>query len=336
MGAFADHRAGAQARVWSDDGAGGDRGAFQMRMAADARTGLHRHAGSEHHKGFDFDIILDLRVVGQEHRVGRDHRDTVRQQGGAAALLELGFGIRQFSAAVDASDRDFVGHGEGAFDAIGARQSRHIGQVIFALGVVVLEQRGPVEEFLRIGGVTAGIAQHHALFGFRSVLEFDNAVEEAVRRQQHAAIRARIGRFKGQQSQPGADLGRKAFGDHLGGDQRHVAIDDQQGAGKIGQRIPGACGGMAGAQLLMLDGAVAAQRFGILAHRVACGRGHHHDARHIGAAQRSHHMAQQRQARHLVQHLGQRGFHPRSLSRSQYDSSPCHGVRVVPSRKKIK
>ena len=97
-----------------------------------------------------------------------------------------------------------------------------------------------MEEFLRIRRITAGIAQADAALGLGRVLEFHDAVQEPVRGQQHAAIGARIRRLERQQGQARARLGLQAFGNHLAGDQRHVAIDDQQGAGKIRQRLFGA------------------------------------------------------------------------------------------------
>ncbi len=96
---FADHRAGTQARIGPDNGAGTDGRAFQMGMAADARAGLHRYAGREHREGLDLDIVLDRRVMGEEHRFRRGHGDAVFQQRGAFALLEHGFGLRQLGAA---------------------------------------------------------------------------------------------------------------------------------------------------------------------------------------------------------------------------------------------
>ena len=91
-------------------------------MAAQPRPALHRHAGTEHHKGFDLHVILHRRVMGEEHRFRRGHGDAVVQQPGADAALEFGFRLRQFGAAVDAGDRNLVGHRDGAFDAVGARQ----------------------------------------------------------------------------------------------------------------------------------------------------------------------------------------------------------------------
>ena len=80
-----------------------------------------------------------------------------------------------------------------------------------------------MEEFARIGGIAAGIAQGHAAFGFRSVLEFDDAVEEAVGRQQHPAIGARIA---GLEPDDG-DAVRIEHGLDVGGlQQGHVAIGD--------------------------------------------------------------------------------------------------------------
>jgi len=74
-----------------------------------------------------------------------------------------------------------------------------------------------------------------------------------------------------------------AFQDGAAGDQGHVAIDDQQGAGKIRQHIPGAGCGMTGAELFLLDGALRALRLGIGANLFPRRRGHDHDLVHTSA-----------------------------------------------------
>ena len=112
-------------------------------MAAQPRAGLHRHAGAEHHKRLDLHVILHHRVMGEEHRFRRGHGDAVLEQPGAKACLEFVFRLRQFGAAIDARDRDFVRHRDGAGNAVGARQGGHIGEIIFLLGVVVFQLLPP-------------------------------------------------------------------------------------------------------------------------------------------------------------------------------------------------
>ena len=101
--------------------------------------------------------------------------------------------------------------GQGAFDAFGLGEGGHIGEIIFLLGIVVLQRRRPAEEILRIGGIAAAIAQGDAALGFAGVLEFDNAVQKSVRRHQHPAILGRIGEVAGQQRQAGARLRLRAL-----------------------------------------------------------------------------------------------------------------------------
>ena len=193
-----------------------------------------------------------------------------------------------------------------------------------------------MEKLLRIGGIAAGIAQADPTLGGRGVLELDDAVQKSVRSHQNPAIGGRIGRLEGQHGKPGAGLCPQALGNDLAGDQGQVAIDDQQGAGKIRQRVLGAGRGMAGAQLLVLDGAFAAQRLGIVAHRIAGGRRHHHNALHPGRPQRADDMAEQRQPGHLVEDLGKCRFHTGALPSGKDHGSLRHGVWVVPCEKKMK
>ena len=60
------------------------------------------------------------------------------------------------------------------------------------------------------------------------------------------------------------------------------------------------------------------------ANRFARGGGHNHDLVHACALERGQDMAQQGQACHLVQHLGQRGFHPCALTGSEDNGGLRH------------
>ena len=338
MGSLADIGAGTQARIGPDDGARRHFCALQMRIGADDGAAFHHHAGTEDHKRFDQRVVADFSVVREIHRLGRGHADTGIEEAAADGLLHQAFGARQFGAAVHAHHHRLVGEGQRAFDALGAGDDGHVGKVIFALGILVLQRPGPAEEFRRLGGIKTAVAEGDAAFGLRGVLELDDAAQKTVRRHQHPAVRGRIGGVERRQAQAGARLRLEQVGDGLRRDQGGIARRDHQRAVKSGQRVPGGGGGMARAQLLVLDGGRAAQRGGIGAHRFARGRRHHHDAVHPGAAQRLDDMAQHRKARNLVQDLGQAGFHAGAGARSQNDGGFIHAgaclfsCRNVPDR----
>ena len=107
MRARADLGARPQTGKRTDDRAAGNRGAFQMGMAAQPRAGADRHAGAEHHKGFDLHVILHHRVVSEKHVCGAD-MVTPSWQPCAGAVLNLSSAYAS-SAAMDPQDRNFIG-----------------------------------------------------------------------------------------------------------------------------------------------------------------------------------------------------------------------------------
>ena len=71
------------------------------------------------------------------------------------------------------------------------------------------------------------------------------------------------------------------------------------------------------------------------AHK-ANGKVYHHNAVHACVLEGRHDMAQQWQTRHLVQNLGQRGFHPCPLTGGKNYRSFRHDAPVRSVRKKMK
>jgi len=158
LDAFAQVRAGAQAGVGADLGAGRDPGALDMAKAADARALGHLGAGAEDDKGFDGRAYADVRVPGEVDGVGGAHGHALRQEMIALGLLEQRLGLGQFGLRVDAHDRVFGGEDGAGRGAALARQLDHVGQIVFALGVVVRHLGQQLEQQADRGRHDAGVA----------------------------------------------------------------------------------------------------------------------------------------------------------------------------------
>uniref|UniRef100_A0A0N4Z6A7 Chaperone protein DnaK n=1 Tax=Parastrongyloides trichosuri TaxID=131310 RepID=A0A0N4Z6A7_PARTI len=146
LDALAQVRAGTQAGVGADLGAGRDLGALDMAEAANARALGHDRAGAEDDEGLDGRARADVRVPSKVDGVGGAHGHALRQEMIALGLLEQGLGLSQFGLRVDAHDRVFGGEDGAGRSAALAGQFDHVGQIVFALGVVVRDLGQQLEQ----------------------------------------------------------------------------------------------------------------------------------------------------------------------------------------------
>jgi hypothetical protein len=126
--------------------------------------------------------------------------------------------------------------------------SDDVGQVVLALGVVILQRPHPARQRLRGRGHDAGVdLSDGALLGVGVLVLDDAAHGFAVA--QDAAVAGGVGQIDGQQCQPlaGADLGQRPG--RRAADQRHVAIEDQRCAGLVTEQRQRLQHGVSGAQL---------------------------------------------------------------------------------------
>jgi hypothetical protein len=149
----------------------------------------------------------------------------------------------------------------------------------------------------------------------------------------HAAIAGGVRHVHGQQRQPlaGTEFHQALQGG--GGDQRHVAIQDQRDA-VVGQHRRGLLYRVTGTEL----GLLADERhFGFVVRRrptrhrsldlLRSVAGNDDDAPNVQFRHAVNHMLQQWASAQTMQHFGQTTFHPRSLARGHdYHIDCCHAL----------
>ena len=137
MRSHAEGRSWAQSRERTDDRAGPDGAAFQVAEGTDLGSLLHGHAGTEHDSGSDRYIRREARIEAEEYAGRVRHRDPFFHRRVSQSALEHGLGFGEFDPGVDAAQ--FV---EWRLDrrdvlAFGRCEGHDVGQVVFALGVVI-------------------------------------------------------------------------------------------------------------------------------------------------------------------------------------------------------
>ena len=187
-----------------------------------------------------------------------------------------------------------------------------VGEVDLALAVLVAHLGQQLPEQLGAEQVDPRVALLDRELGGARVGGLDDARDPAGRVAQHDAGHLHLRR---QQDQVGARLG--LVPQHplqgLGAQQRRIAIQDQDVAAKAFQGASGLEHGVAGAALLALEhqlGASPDRRADLL------GAVSHHDDQTLRAERlgRRERIVEHRPAGDRVQHLGQRGLHPRPLA----------------------
>ena len=208
-----------------------------------------------------------------------------------------------------------------------AGQCDDIGQVIFALGIVIADLGQELPEQRAIHRHDAGIAEADPPLRRRGVAMLDDRLQPALAVGDQPAVFPGIGgphpQHHRRRTVGGAAPGQEAL-EGRGRDEGGIAIEDENVARRLVARCPrlaerlfGREHRMAGAELLRLDGA----RMG--RHRLAdrFHAGCHHDD-HRRCAQRGQarqHMADHRPAGDGMQHLRQIGLHPRALAGGKDD-----------------
>ncbi len=307
MSAFADQAAGADAGERADDGAWFDGAAFEVRKGADGDIGCEAHAGAEHHVGFDGDIGGEDGVGGEKHSVRGGHGDTGGEGGGAQAGLQGRFGGGKLGAGIDAKTllpwRFDHAHGL----TIGAGAGHEVGEVIFGLGVVIINAAQPGAQGGGVAGEAADIAQGDRFFGLGGVSAFDDALGGAVLGDD-AAKRAGIGRVGADQSEAGSVGAAHRIDQGLenrGGEQRIIAVNDGDEA--FAELRFGGAGGVGGAEPFGLDQAGVRRGEGGDGGHVR--PGDHHDPV-IERGEAVDQVREHRQARDAVRHFRVARFHP--------------------------
>ena len=208
------------------------------------------------------------------------------------AVARDGGELRELDAAVDAQAVAVViAVEDGDCLAVALEDLEHVGQIVLGLRVVVADLVNVRGELRAVEGVAAGVAleQRGGLLGC-AVLLLDDALNLAVGTQLDAAVAEGVGRGHGHDGAgelAGGD-GLRELGDGVGGDERQVAVEHDNGALRDAAGLECDLYGVAGAQALgLLDaldfgGAVGVGAVDQGAHLVGVAADDDHDAAAAG------------------------------------------------------
>ena len=248
-----------------DHGAGCDRGVSHHAVRADLHPIAQMHRALEHAVHIDLDVGAAVQLATQvEPRRVQKANAGVHERVGALTLhdaLELG----QLLRAVHAQHfRGRGGLGRDDRDTVGHRHRDHIGQVVLALGVAVVQSRQPVAKATRRRRHRTGVDLADGALRLARVLVLDDRSDRRAARARtphDAAVAARVVEVDGEQCEPLAAtcVGQSAQGGRA--DHGRVAVDDEGHSRDVG--VQPWCG---------LLHRVACAELGRLAHALPCGR----------------------------------------------------------------
>ena len=295
-----------------------------MAEAANAGPAGDLRARAEHDIGLDGRAAAHLGVEREMHRLGCGHGHAGGEEGLALNLLEQGLGHGQLALGVDAHDGVLIGEHRPGRGTAPAGQLDHVGQIEFALGIVVPDLGQQFEQQADRRGHDAGVAGGQGQNLGRGFLGLGYGRERVAVHDQPAIVAG----IAGLEADDGdALVGREDRLDIGGAQQGHVAIGDDHLTHEIAEH--GLCGahGVAGAQGRVLNGdGVLPQPFDdMVAHLRGVRPDHHHDplaAQRLGGVDG---VVQHGPAADRMQHLGQSRLHARALAGREDDGGPPVG-----------
>ena len=338
-GAFADLGAGTKPRIGADDRAGAHLRPLKMAKGANLDAFGDRYAGAEHGIGADRHIRAEYRIEAEPGGRRIQERRPVFHRCLAETRLQHRFRLGELGTVVDAHDFFRRCHSMDAIEAASAGASDDIGEVIFALGVVVADVVEKGKEMPAVDRDDAGIAQCNLGVDGIGVEALDDALKPAVRPKNEAAV---CGVVVGLESEyrerragaPGSQQGVE----RLRRDQRHIAIKHQHIPAESVERLFRHQNRVAAAEALLLDGDFGlrrAVRQG-LADALHVRPEDQHQALRCEAARGGEHMMQHRPPGNRVQHFRPARLHARALPGCQNDdgglshvSGGCHMLELI-------
>ncbi len=241
--------------------------------------------------------------------------------------------VGQVHAVVDAEGDRGIGQDMRPHGPAGrAQRGQDVREVRLALG-------GARRERLQGGEQRAGVEQvqarvdladrHLRLGGVAGHLRLDHAVHAAAGVPHHAAVAARVGELHRRDRRPRVAVTGDQRLDRLGGEQRHVAVDDERRCARIDQ-AGGGHDGAAGAVGLGLHGDLDA--LGQVRREPPVRVVDDDHARGAGLLGGLDRPQKHRPSADRVQDLGQGGAHPGALARREDDHCGCrHRGEIVVS-----
>ena len=209
--------------------------------------------------GWIDDVRLDLDVSVDPRRGGVDDRDAREHVRGVDAVAQPRGNRRELGARVDAVGLERILRAlDRARLPVADEDAERVGDVELALRVV---RRQPFErrpELRRVEDVDAGVdLAERELLG-RGVARLDDPREPAVRVPHDPAVCRGVGRLEGEDGRGGSGGAMRLDerGDRLRPQRGHVAVEDEDVAVEVAERLARAADGVAGAARLLLHGDV--------------------------------------------------------------------------------
>ena len=187
-------------------------------------------AGAEHDIRLDHDIAPEPRIGREEHGLRRDQGCAPIHRAPPQPLLHQRFGGGQLGAGVDAQEVLGRQFSDAARKALRAGDRDDVGQIEFALGVVVPDSVHKIEGMARIDRHDAAVAEPDRPFLGAGVPGLDDAHELAVAAEHEAAIGSGVGwphaGDRDRHLRRAAPRGEQ-LGDGFAAQQRGVAIEHE-------------------------------------------------------------------------------------------------------------
>ena len=298
----------ADARKRPDQHAPADAYALDVAEGVDDGVGPDGHAGTEADVGPDPDIGAELRVGRQPDRAGIGHRDPARHRGGAQPLLQRLLGRGQFGARIDALELGLLARHGDRLVAGFTRHTDRVGEVEFALHIVVAEGAEQRRDQPAVDAHDAGIGEGDRSFCRVGVPALHDLDQLAVLHDEPAVGRGIAGdEAQHAHRRPCPGAGRKQLAQAGRRHQRRIAEHDQDRPFVPVERLQGGPGRMSRSQWLALDH----RRMGHegLGHLGGAGGDHADDARGLQRLCIGQYVGQHGAIGQGMQDLRQRRFH---------------------------
>ena len=313
-----------EGRVGADNGAARDRG---RALELGARQ--------------DLDVLLEGDGAVDPHARGVADRHARELPAAHDHGVEPLGRVAQLHAVVDTRDEPALAHGQGGDRLPGSpHEADDIGEVLLLLHVVGAHEGERVAQGRNAEHIGARVDLGEGALGVGGIFLLDDAVEGSGRVAHHAAVARGVGEH-------GAEHGRDrgvipVLGDEsgqcVGVEQRHVARDDEHVACEVCRKgIQRHFGGPPRARNLVLidDRAVAVALEHGRRDAVALVPHDGHEVGRIESARGGEHVADERDARQAVQHLGGLRLHAGALPGSEHydgEARVSHGFILSAAR----
>ena len=224
---------GPQPRKRAHYGALGDARALDMGKRPDRHVVADSDAGTEDDVGLDHDVAAETGIEGEDHGVGIDECRTALHRPIAQVLLHERFRHGQIASRVD--PHQFLGRpfDNRTTESAPVREPDDVGEIVLALGVILLHRRHEISERVRIDGHDARVAEPDATFCGRCIVRLDDRFEIALGPDDDTAIGGGISRTHGENRERATGMRLEQAGERGRRHERGVGIKDQNVAREV-------------------------------------------------------------------------------------------------------